>query len=137
MDTPILMWCIWREINNRCFEDSKRTIVDLINLFFKKLLDWMFIIEIPSISSVYDLMNAWVTLFWPPVVYFQYTWVTLFYDLNKISITNHKKKKEKKKKVNGKYKRDVQNKNKQNRRLGFKINKFQKIISKELKQHSL
>ena len=137
MDTPILMWCIWREINNRCFEDSKRTIVDLINLFFKKLLDWMFIIEIPSISSVYDLMNAWVTLFWPPVVYFLYTWVTLFYDLNKISITNHKKKKEKKKKVNGKYKRDVQNKNKQNRRLGFKINKFQKILSKELKQHSL
>ena len=97
MDTPILMWCIWREINNRCFEDSKRTIVDLINLFFKKLLDWMFIIEIPFISSVYDLMNAWVTLFWPPVVYFLYTWVTLFYDLNKISITNHKKKKRKKK----------------------------------------
>ena len=134
MDTPILMWCIWREINNRRFEDSKRTIVDLINLFFKKLLDWMFIIEIPSISSVYDLMNAWVTLFWPPVVYFLYTWVTLFYDLNKISITNHKKKR---KKVNGKYKRDVQNKNKHNRRLGFKINKFQKNLSKELKQHSL
>ena len=78
MDTPILMWCIWREIKNRCFEDSKRTIVDLINLFFKKLLDWMFIIEIPSISSVYDLMNAWVTL---------------FYDLNKISITKKKKSK--------------------------------------------
>ena len=32
-------------------------------LFFKTLLDWMSIVESHSISSIYDLMDAWVTLF--------------------------------------------------------------------------
>ena len=27
--TPFLMWCIWWEQNNWCFEDSKRTVIDL------------------------------------------------------------------------------------------------------------
>ena len=53
-----LMWCIWRERNNRFFEDSERTIADLKLFFFKALSDWMFIIGIHSISLVYDLMDA-------------------------------------------------------------------------------
>ena len=53
-----LMLCIWRERNNRCFEDSERTIANLELFFFKTLLDWMSIIESHSISSVYDLMDA-------------------------------------------------------------------------------
>ena len=39
-----LMWCIWQERNNRCFEDSERTIADLKLFFFKTLSDWMSII---------------------------------------------------------------------------------------------
>ena len=53
-----LMWCIWRERNNRCFEDYERTIVGLKLFFFKTLSDWMSIIGTHSLSSVYDLMDA-------------------------------------------------------------------------------
>lgn len=46
------------------------------------------------VSSIYDLMDdcnlcAW--FFWFPVVYILYTWVTVYYNLNKISITNKQK----------------------------------------------
>ena len=53
-----LMWCIWRERNNWCFEDSERTIADLKLFFFKTLLDWMSIIGSHSIFLVYYLMDA-------------------------------------------------------------------------------
>ena len=53
-----LMWCIWRERNNRCFEDFERTIADLKLFFFKTLLDWMSIIGSHSIFLVYYLMDA-------------------------------------------------------------------------------
>ena len=35
-----LMWYIWREQNDRSFEDSERTLPDLKLFFFKTLLDW-------------------------------------------------------------------------------------------------
>ena len=35
-----LMWCIWKERNNRCFEDSERAMPDLKLLFLRTLLDW-------------------------------------------------------------------------------------------------
>ena len=53
-----LMWCIWRERNNQCFEDSERSVADFKLLFFKTLSDWMSIIGSHSIFSVYDLMDA-------------------------------------------------------------------------------
>ena len=53
-----LMWCIWWERNNRCFEDSERTIAGLKLFFFKTLSDWMSIIGSHSISLIYDLMDA-------------------------------------------------------------------------------
>ena len=53
-----LMWCIWLEQNNWCFEDSERTVIDLKLLFFKTLLYWMSVVENHSISSNYDLMDA-------------------------------------------------------------------------------
>ena len=53
-----LMWCIWQERNNQCFENSERTIAGLKLFFFKTLSDWMSIRESHPISSVYDLMDA-------------------------------------------------------------------------------
>ena len=53
-----LMWCIWQERNNRCFEDSERTIANLKLFIFKTLSDWMSLIGSHSIFSVYDLMDA-------------------------------------------------------------------------------
>ena len=54
----LMMWCIWRERNNWCFADFKRTIANLKLFFFKTLSDWMSIIGSHSISSIYDLMDA-------------------------------------------------------------------------------
>ena len=39
-----LMWCIWQERNNRCFEDFERTIADLKLFIFKTLSNWMLVI---------------------------------------------------------------------------------------------
>ena len=77
--THCLIWCIGRERNNQCFEDSKRTITNLKLFFFKTLLDWMSIIGCHSIFSIYDLMDACnlcIWLFWSPAIYFLYTQVT-------------------------------------------------------------
>ena len=34
-----LMWCIWQERNNRCFEDSEMIVADLKIFFFRMLSD--------------------------------------------------------------------------------------------------
>ena len=36
-----LMWCLWRERNNRSFEDTERIIPDLKLYFLRTLLDWL------------------------------------------------------------------------------------------------
>ena len=36
-----LMWCIWRERNNRHFEDLERSVADLKLFFLETLLDWV------------------------------------------------------------------------------------------------
>ena len=53
-----LMWCIWSERNNQCFEDSERTVADLKLLFFRMLTDWMSIVTSYSIFSIHDLMDV-------------------------------------------------------------------------------
>jgi hypothetical protein len=35
-----LMWCLWRERNDRQFEDKERTTEDLISFFFHSLYSW-------------------------------------------------------------------------------------------------
>ena len=41
------MWCIWRERNNRHFEDLEKKIFDLKLFFFKVLLDWVAVLGFP------------------------------------------------------------------------------------------
>jgi len=38
---PCLMWCLWRERNDRSFEDHERTLVELKNLFFTTPFFWV------------------------------------------------------------------------------------------------
>ena len=76
-----LMWCIWRERNNRCFEDSERNIAGLKLFFFITQSDWMSIIGSHSIFSVYDLMDACnlcIWLFWSPAVYLDDSFLCLW-----------------------------------------------------------
>ena len=58
MDVPhCLMWCIWRERNNRRFEDLERSVLDLKLFFLKTLLDWVIVLGFRSFSSVRGFMD--------------------------------------------------------------------------------
>jgi hypothetical protein len=35
-----ILWYLWREMNNRCFEDLERTLVELKSLFFNTSYLW-------------------------------------------------------------------------------------------------
>ena len=52
-----LMWCIWRERNNRHFEDLERSVSDLKLFFLKTLLDWVTMLGFRSFSPVHDFMD--------------------------------------------------------------------------------
>jgi hypothetical protein len=36
-----LMWCIWRERNDRSFEECERSVLNLKMLFLKTLAEWV------------------------------------------------------------------------------------------------
>jgi hypothetical protein len=40
MVTLCLLWCIWRERNDKSFEDQEKTLDDIQPLFFKTLHLW-------------------------------------------------------------------------------------------------
>ena len=76
-----LLWCIWKERNSRCFEDSERSLPDIKLLFFRSLLDWfslcggtilflLFWIYLIFVMLVLDLFT---------LVYPMCTWVSLFF----------------------------------------------------------
>ena len=48
-----LMWCLWRERNDQCFEDSEWYLPDLKLFIFKTMLDWM------SVVNAIELPNNW------------------------------------------------------------------------------
>ena len=45
-----LFWCLWRERNARCFEDSERSILDIKSFFFHAFLEWSLVL--PSCTSL-------------------------------------------------------------------------------------
>ena len=53
-----LLWCLWREINSRCFEDIERSIPDLKLLFFRTLRDWLFALQNQSFPSFIDFLGS-------------------------------------------------------------------------------
>ena len=52
-----LMCCIWRERNNRHFEDLERSVADLKLFFLKTLLDWVTVFGFRSVSSVHGFID--------------------------------------------------------------------------------
>jgi hypothetical protein len=70
------MWCIWRERNNRSFEDSERIVAELKALFFHTLFQWIIAYDCFHISSFHDFFLS-LFFFWLGVslVYFLCTWV--------------------------------------------------------------
>ena len=59
-----LMWCIWKERNSRCCEDSERSMPDLKLFFFRTLLDWLSMWRNQSFSSILDLLDLWIFCIW-------------------------------------------------------------------------
>jgi hypothetical protein len=49
-----LMWCIWREMNARSFDDCEKTSSDLQLCFLKSLFEWIFANTLLNISSFVD-----------------------------------------------------------------------------------
>ena len=86
-----LMWCIWKERNNRCFEDSERAMPDLKLLFLKTLLDWFSVWRNHplSILDLLDFCNFRSWLF--SLVYSLCAWMSFSFN-EWILITYQKKK---------------------------------------------
>jgi hypothetical protein len=56
-----LMWCLWRERNDRQFEDKERTIEDLISFFFHSLYSWSDAFLAPLTFSFNDFLVLFST----------------------------------------------------------------------------
>jgi hypothetical protein len=52
-----IMWCIWRERNDRCFEDKSRSHVELLQLFFFTLFTWTTGWLAPRVISFSDFLS--------------------------------------------------------------------------------
>ena len=53
-----LMWCLQRERNNMCFEDTKRSIPDLKLFFFRTFLDWLSTSYETNHSPIFDFLDS-------------------------------------------------------------------------------
>jgi hypothetical protein len=51
-----IMWCIWSERNNRCFEDSSRSIEELLHFFLFTLFSWTAGWLAPRVISFSDFL---------------------------------------------------------------------------------
>jgi hypothetical protein len=52
-----IMWCIWRERNDRRFEDSSRSSEDLLRFFFFTLFTWTAGWLAPRVISFVDFLS--------------------------------------------------------------------------------
>jgi hypothetical protein len=51
-----LLWCLWRERNDRQFEDKERTTEEVISFFFHSLYSWMAAFLTPLVISFNDFL---------------------------------------------------------------------------------
>jgi hypothetical protein len=51
-----LMWCLWREQNDRNFEDQERSIEELKSFFFHSLFSWTAAYLAPLVLSFNDFL---------------------------------------------------------------------------------
>ena len=56
--SPLFNVCLWKERNNRCFENNERSILDLKLFFFRTLLDWLSTLQNQSFSSLLAFLDS-------------------------------------------------------------------------------
>jgi hypothetical protein len=54
---PLCLMCIWSERNARCFEDSTRTLEELIHFFFFTIFTWTAAWLAPLVISFSDFLS--------------------------------------------------------------------------------
>lgn len=70
-----LLWCLWRESNDRCFKDRERTLAQLMSLVFNTLYSWTTAFLAPFVISFHDFLflfffslSTWVFLMYTYVL---------------------------------------------------------------------
>jgi hypothetical protein len=51
-----LLWCLWKERNDRTFEDKERSFEELKSFFFHSLYFWTFAYLAPVVLSFNDFL---------------------------------------------------------------------------------
>jgi hypothetical protein len=51
-----IMWCLWSERNGRFFEDSERSLEDLLHFFFITLFTWAAAWLAPTVITFSDFL---------------------------------------------------------------------------------
>lgn len=51
-----LLWCFWKEINDRSFEDREKTVVELKSFFFKILYHWIVVLDF-NLLNFHDFLD--------------------------------------------------------------------------------
>ena len=87
-----LIWCLWRERNNRCFENNERYIPDLKLFFFRISLNWLVALQNQSFTYFLDFLDSCNFCTWLLThIHCLCTRVSLFY-INKTYYLSKKKK---------------------------------------------
>jgi hypothetical protein len=53
------MWTIWREWNERCFENQKKKLDELKKLFIMTLFHWAAAFNVPQFSTMPQFVAFW------------------------------------------------------------------------------
>jgi hypothetical protein len=70
-----LLWCLWREMNDKSFEDRKWTLEEINSLFFNALYLWTAAFVSPLLISYYDFLVLFApTRHVASLVYSMCTW---------------------------------------------------------------
>jgi hypothetical protein len=56
MVPSILLWCLWRERNDRNFEDCERMVVEIKSFFFNTLYHGTVVLDYPHFLGSHDFL---------------------------------------------------------------------------------
>lgn len=55
-----IFWCLWKEKNDRTFEDKERSLEDILSLFYSTLYSWTAVVIFPLSLSFSDFLVRFI-----------------------------------------------------------------------------
>ena len=52
-----VLWCLWQEMNSRCFEGTKRSILEIKSLLLHSLFAWCSVFSSFSCSNIFVMLD--------------------------------------------------------------------------------